>query len=339
VDAGPGTPNGVVWTISAAHTYTEEGTYAYTVTVTDVAGASTIVAGSATIADAALTAGAATALAPNTGVALPSSTVVATFTDANTFATTGDYTTSIDWGDGAPASTGVVVATATPGVFDVEGGHKYAKSGVYTTLVSDFDDGGSKVVVTGSATVTDLPVTGSTRSFTATEGISTGQFVLASFTDPNTLATVADVNATLAIGGWGDGTPTTAGVVLAVQAIGVTPLTSPTNPGAPIFEVLGSHTYAEQTHAGLPDTVSVIVTTLGGVATTLTSPPGGGVTVLDAPLTSSNGTTIKGIEGSSTGTILLGSFTDANQGATIADYTSGGGSVVVTWVTALPPRR
>jgi hypothetical protein len=326
-----GTPNGVVWTISAAHTYTEEGTYAYTVTVTDVAGASTIVAGSATIADAALTAGAATLLTPNTGVALPSSTVVATFTDANTFATTADFTTNIDWGDGAPASTGVVVATATPGVFDVEGGHSYAKSGVYKTLVSVYDDGGSKVVVTGSATVTDLAVTGSTRSFTATEGISTGLFALATFTDPNTLATVADVNATLAVGGWGDGTPGAAGVVLAVQQIGVTPLTSATDPGAPIFEVLGSHTYAEETPAGLPDTLSVIITTLGGVTTTLTSPPGGGVTVLDAPLTSSNGTSITGIEGKSTGTVLIGTFSDANQGATVADYTSGGGSTVVKW--------
>ena len=266
------------------------------------------------------------------GVALPSSTIVATFTDANTFATTADYTTTIDWGrSAAAAATGVVVATATPGVFDVEGGHKYAKSGVYTTLVSVFDDGGSKVVVTGSATVTDLPVTGSTRSFTATEGKNTGQFVLATFTDPNTLATVADVNATLAVGGWGDGTPTTAGVTLVVQEIGVTPLTSATNPGAPIFEVLGSHTYAEETHAGLPDPLSVIVTTLGGVAATLTSPPGGGVTVLDAALASSNGTKITGIEGSSTGTVLIGTFTDANQGATVADFTTGSGSVVVKW--------
>ena len=125
-----GTPNGVAWNIDAAHTYTEEGTYAYTVTVTDDGGAATIVSGSAVVADAALTAGPATHLTPNTGIALPNSTVVATFTDANTFATTADYTTTIDWGDGSPESTGVVVATATPGVFDVEGGHTYANPGV-----------------------------------------------------------------------------------------------------------------------------------------------------------------------------------------------------------------
>ena len=85
-------------------------------------------------------------LTPNTGVALPASTVVGTFTDANTFATTADFTATIDWGDGSPPSTGVVVATATPGVFDVEGGHTYAKPGVYTTKITVHDDGGSQVV-------------------------------------------------------------------------------------------------------------------------------------------------------------------------------------------------
>jgi large repetitive protein len=339
-----GTPNGVVWEIDAAHTYTEEGTYQYTVTVTSVDGAATIVAGSAIIADAALTAGAPTLLTAHTGVALPSSTVVGTFTDANTFATTADFTGTIGWGDGSPPSTAVFVATATPGLFDVEGGHTYAKAGVYTTLITVHDDGGSQVVITGSSTVTDLPVTGATNSFTSTEGQSTGTFALATFTDPNTLATVANVNATLAIGGWGDGTPTTAGVTLVVQEIGVTPLTSATNPGAPIFEVLGSHTYQEETPAGLPDTLSVIITTLGGATTTLTSPPGGGVTVLDAPLTSSNGTAITGIEGTATpATTLLGTFVDANPlppegSSAIADFTSGGGSVVVNWGDGTAPQ-
>ena len=165
---------------------------------------------------------AATLLTPNTGIALPKTTVVATFTDGNTFATTADFIATIDWGDGSPRTTGTVVATATPGVFDVEGPHTYAKPGVFTTLVTVNDDDGSQVVVTGSSTVTDLPVTGATQSFTAVEDKPTGLFVLATFTDPNTLATVADVNAVLAIGGWGDGTPTAAGVGLVVQQVGVT---------------------------------------------------------------------------------------------------------------------
>jgi len=324
-----------------AFTLPEEGTYQVLVSVTDTSDPPPVPTQSgaalAVIADAALTAGAATLLTPNTGVALPGTTVVATFTDANTFATTADYTASIDWGDGSPASTGVLVATATPGLFDVEGGHIYAKPGVYTTLVTVHDDGGSQVVITGSATVTDLPVTGATHNFTTTEGLGTGLFVLATFTDPNTLATVASENATLAVGGWGDGTPGVAGITLVVQEIGVTPLTSATDPGAPIFEVLGSHVYTEETPAGLPDTLSVIITTLGGATTTLTSPPGGGVTVLDAPLISSNGTEITDIEGTATpATTLLGTFVDANpqppQGSSaIADFTAGGGSTVVNW--------
>jgi hypothetical protein len=328
-----GSANGVEWTINAAHTYTEEGTFAYTVTVTSSDGAATIVSGSADIADASLTPGAPVALTPNTGVALPGGTVVATFTDANTFATTADYTAQVDWGDGSSPSTGVVVATATPGVFDVETGHAYADRGTYSTYVTVTDDGGSRVTITGTATVTDLPVSGSTKNFTAIEGINTGLFVLATFEDPNTLATLSDVSATLAIGGWGDGTPTTAGVPLVVQQTGVDPST-----GDPTFEVLGSHAYAEHTAVGTPDPLSVIVTTLGGTTTTLTSPPGGGVTVLDAPLTGTAGNLITAVEGNSTGTVLLGSFVDADQSATVADYTTNGGSVVVNWGDGSAPQ-
>ena len=53
--AAVGSPNGVIFTVTDAHTYAEEGTYAYTVTVTDDGGAVTIFSGSAIIADAALT--------------------------------------------------------------------------------------------------------------------------------------------------------------------------------------------------------------------------------------------------------------------------------------------
>src|SRR5208337_2396280 len=148
------------------------------------------------------------------------------------------------------------------------------------------------------------------RSFTAVEGQDTGTIRLATFTDPNTLATVADVTAFLPANGWGDGTPA-APVTLTVQEIGVTPLTSATNPGDPIFEVLGSHTYAEEGTF----TVNISVTTLGGVTTALTP---GTATVIDAPLTSSNGTEITGTEGTPLpATTLLGTFTDANQGSTV----------------------
>ena len=116
------------------------------------------------------------------------------------------------------------------------------------------------------------------------------------------------------------------------------PLTSATDPGDPIFEVLGSHTYPTVTPAGTPRRAQRRGHDPRGVTTTLTSPPGGGVTVLDAPLTSSNGTAITGIEGNSTGTVLLGTFTDANQAATVADFTTGGGSVVVNWGDGSAPQ-
>jgi Bacterial Ig-like domain len=339
VNWGDGSPNTTFDVNSAgslgsqSHTYTEEGKFNASVTVTDFASGTQTQTFQVNVGDADLTAGAPVSLTSDTGVALPNSTVVGTFTDANTFATTADYTGTIDWGDGSPLSTAVFVATATPGVFDVEGGHIYATHGVYTTLITVHDDGGSQVVITGSATVTDLPVTGSTQNFTAVEGQNTGPFVLATFTDPNTLATVADVNATLAVGGWGDGTPAVAGVGLTIVQTGVDP-----SNGDPVFDVVGSHTYAEETPAGLPDTLSVIITTLGGATTTLTSPPGGGVTVLDAALAGSTGNAITGVEGSSTGTVLLGTFVDANQAATVADFTSGGGSVVVNWGDGLAPQ-
>ena len=243
------------YTVNApAFTLPEEGTYQVVVTVVDTGGATPVSAQGASvavIADAPLTAGAASALTPNTGVALPSSTVAGSFTDGNPTSTIADFSAVIDWGDGSPTSIGTISQPGGIGTaYDVDGGHIYTKPGAYAIIIKVTDAGGSAITLTGTATVTDLPVTGSTSNFTAVEGQNTGQFVLATFTDPNTLATVADVNAQLAIGGWGDGTPTVAGINLVVQEIGVTPLTSATDPGEPIFEVLGSHTYAEETPAG-----------------------------------------------------------------------------------------
>ncbi|WP_422926635.1 PKD domain-containing protein [Singulisphaera sp. PoT] len=341
VNWGDGSPD-TIFNVTApgtippkAHTYVEEGFYAGTITVTDTSnGQFDSKLFSIVTADADLTAGVPVALVANTGVALPAATVVGRFTDANLSAPDpdGDFLTTIDWGDGSPLTTGIVVQTG-PGAFEIEGGHSYAKPGNYATKISVHDDGGETVLVTGTAAITDLPVTGSTLSFKTIEGQPTGTFALATFEDPNTLATVADVKAELAVNGWGDGTPVAPGGLLPIQQIGVD-----TANGQPIFQVLGTHTYAEETPTGVPDRLSVVITTLGGATTTLTSPIGGGVTVLDAKLTSSNGTSINGIEGNSTGSVLLGTFIDANQGATVADFTTSPGSVVINWGDGSAPQ-
>ena len=182
---------------SLSHTYAEEGNFNASVTVTDFASGTQTQTFEVNVADADLTAGAPVGLLANTGVALPAATVVGTFTDANIDAPNadGDFTATIDWGDGSPRTTGTIVATGGGG-FSVEGGHTYAKPDLggapYVTRISVSDDGGETTTITGAATATDAAVQGSTRNFTATEGQDSGQFVLATFTDPNTLATVAD---------------------------------------------------------------------------------------------------------------------------------------------------
>ncbi len=318
--------NAAEYTVNApVLTLSEEGTYRIVVAVTDSDGPTPLtVSGAATaiIADASLTAGAAVALTPNTGATLPATTVVGSFTDANTAAPVSDFTAIIDWGDGSPTTLGTIVSTGGGG-FNVQGTHAYARPGSYITKVNVTDNGGSTVTLNGTATVTDLPVTGAVRNFPAVEGQDTGSIVLATFSDPNPLATASDLTATLPVGGWGDGTPG-APVVLAITQIGGTATST-------LFAVLGNHKYAEEGTY----TVNINVTTRGGVTTALTPAT---ATVIDAALSSSNGTEITGIEGNTTGTVLLGSFRDANQGATAADFTTAPGSVVVNWGDGSAPQ-
>ena len=143
-----------------------------------------------------LTAGPATLLAPNTGVALPSSHGRRHLHRRQHCSprppTSRPPSTGATARRPAPASSSPPLPPAS---FDVEGGHIYAKPGVFTTTSTSSMTAARLVVVPGSATVTDLAVTGKTGNFTAIEGINTGQFVLATYTDPNTLATVANENA------------------------------------------------------------------------------------------------------------------------------------------------
>src|SRR5262249_100340 len=135
-----------VFSINAAHTYAEAGTYAYTVTVTDDGGAVTVISGSAIIADAALSPKPVEPMVSTTeasifpvpafgkpGTGTPAQGLVGPvvgFQDANPGATTSDFTATIDWGDGTPITAGTVAVGGGAGPFVVNGSHIYADSGV-----------------------------------------------------------------------------------------------------------------------------------------------------------------------------------------------------------------
>ena len=149
--------------------------------MTDVGGATTVISGSAKIADAPLTATAVQPTVDTTEAALfpvpvfapPAfSGPVAEFSDGNALPPTGsssiaDFTATIDWGDGTAPSAGTIVAllgTTTP-TYSVTGSHTYADAGVnggtgtYAIQVFVQDDGGSRLTLTNTAHVADIPIT------------------------------------------------------------------------------------------------------------------------------------------------------------------------------------
>ena len=307
-----GTANGIVFSVFGNHTYTAAGTYPVSVTITKTAtGATAIASSQAVIASAPLTPGAPVTVNTNSGVLL-TNTVLGSFTDVNPAAPVGDFSATIDWGDGTPTSLGTIAQPSGAGTpFDVEGTHAYAAAGSYALKILVHDTDGSTGTVTGTVNVTDRALIDATAyPVSAVAGQNTGTIVLANFTDPNSLDTGSGVSATV---NWGDGTGT---LPAAVTLIGA---------GGSMFEVTGNHTY---TTPGT-DTVSITITTLGG-ATTAPSPLTATATVADAPITAS-GTSITGTEGLSTGNVVIATFTDANPGATLADFTTGSGSIKVNW--------
>ena len=264
-----GTPDGVTWTINAAHTYTEEGTYAYTVTVTDSGGAATIVAGSAIVADAALTAGAPTLLTANTGVALPCSHGRRHLHRRQHVRHDRRLHGQHRLGRRLAGEHRRRRRHRDPRRVQRRGRPHLRQAGrLHDPSMTVHDDGGSQVVDGRhghrhrSGRSPALPRT-SPRSRARTPARSCWRRLKT----PTRWQPSPSVNATLAVGGWGDGTPAPRASQLTVQQIGVDPAT-----GEPIFAVLGSHTYAEETAAGTPNTFSVIITTAGGATTTLDQP-------------------------------------------------------------------
>ncbi|HEV2949418.1 MAG TPA: LamG-like jellyroll fold domain-containing protein, partial [Gemmataceae bacterium] len=302
--------NGVGFDVSGSHTYKDEGNYSIKVQLTDTGGSTAATNSHAHVVDAALTPSAIT-LNPTEQTSFTGR--VGSFTDSNAFAKVGDFTASIDWGDGH-TSNGTVVANNSGG-FDVVGSNTYSEESSFQVKVSVRDVGGSTTNMTSTAVVVDAPLTPMGVNLTAIEaatlsgqvGLFQDAFARAPLSDFTTGGGGATIN-------WGDGSRVVTGAV-----------TQPGGQGTG-FAVSGSHFYKD---AG-SYTVTVTLHDKGGSSATAMST----VTVMDAPL-SALGIALRLTEGSPfTGQVAA--FVDANSQATLAAFTTGGGSVTIDWGDGSP---
>jgi uncharacterized protein (TIGR03118 family) len=225
----------------------------------------------------------------------PFSGAVATFTDTDSSLTAVNFTATINWGDGSTASSGSIVALTTSG-FDVTGSHSYVHTGTFSVKVTINDSKNNTTTALAQAVVTIPPLLLVGATVTATEGaVFQGTLATLSDTDGN-----QNPNAYTSTLVWGDGA-TTSGTL------------SPNGAG---FDVVGSHTYAEEG----TDTITVTVADTDGSSASVTST----ANIVDAPLVDS-GLTITATEGTSFA-IPLATFFDTDPKGAIADF-----SATIAW--------
>src|SRR5207248_1575544 len=154
-----------VYTVSGAHTYAEEGSYAITIDVADVLDggtSTTTITGTATVSDAALTAGTLEVYSSGVEIGRASCREGVTFTDATPGEDRSDMTETTHYGDVRCLEFRGVLCRS---VYTVSGAHTYAEEGSYaiTIDVADVLDGGtSTTTITGTATVSDAALTAGT---------------------------------------------------------------------------------------------------------------------------------------------------------------------------------
>jgi len=161
------------FTVSATHTWADEGSFAVTTTVTDIANAvSGTGAGTAGVAEADVLAGTGLAIAATRGVTFAGA--VATFSDTNTNNVASDFVATINWGDSV-VTAGTVTGSA--GAFTVSGSHAYAATGAFPVIVTLSDDapGTATATATGTATV----VAGSAAAVPTLDGFGLAVLVAA----------------------------------------------------------------------------------------------------------------------------------------------------------------
>jgi PKD repeat protein len=128
---------GGLYSVSGSHEYAVLGydrSYTATITVKDAGGSQVVLT------------------TPVTVYAAPEYTV-ATFTDSNKGDTASEFSASINWGDGTPASGGIV--WGGDGTFAVFGYHTYVEEGTYTVTTTITGPNDERIEVQSTATVLD----------------------------------------------------------------------------------------------------------------------------------------------------------------------------------------
>jgi len=291
VTAGTIAQSDTEFIVLGEHTYSDEGLFTVTVTISDVPpGTGTATTTSAgTVNEADVLSGTPTTFSVPSGVSF--TTTVASFSDTLTSNVAGDFLATIDWGD---ATTSAGTVSGGGGSFQVSGTHTYAGSGTFPVIVTLTDDapGTATAQVTSTANVASgLAVTA--VNFSTPEGAPFNGTV-ATFSDSDTTKTPASFTTTI---NWGDGT-TTAGTVTG---------------GSGSFTLTGQHTYADE--GSFTTTMTVTETGPGG----LTASASGTATVSEADVLSGSPIGITAQSGVAfTGAVAT--FTDSDAANVPSDF-------------------
>ncbi len=294
------TGSGGSYAINGTHMYAEEGSYPVSFTVMDDGGNTALITGSITVGDANL-AGSSGASGTGGIEGVTAATLGnATFSDLNMGALPTDFTvTSASWGDTSTLTTGLII-TGSGGSYAINGTHMYAEEGTYPVSFTVMDDGGKTAVITGSITVGDANLAGSSGASGTggIEGVTAATLGNATFSDLNMGAPPTDFTVTSA--SWGDTSTLTTGLII-------------TGSGGS-YAINGTHMYAEE--GTYP--VSFTVMDDGGKTAVIT----GSITVGDANLAGSSGASgTGGVEGVTAATLSNATFGDLNAGAPPTDFT------------------